>query len=222
MTFSIEWEKRFTENKSISIWPWSDLVSYVMRYSNLTYPKFSVLELGCGAGANIPFFLSLNVDYYAMEGSTTIINTLKEKFPSIKKNLFVGDFTKEIPFSQNFDLIVDRSSITHNPLDGVQQCLDLIYKKLKNNGKYIGIDWFSTIHSDYKHGKSTKDKHTKKDFQTGQFKNVGMVHFSDKSHLVDLFKKFKILILEHKIIHKEIPNNNQIFASWNLVAQKHS
>ena len=59
MTFSQEWDNRFKENKNISIWPWSDLVSFVMRYAKPSNPQFRVLELGCGAGANIPFFLSL-------------------------------------------------------------------------------------------------------------------------------------------------------------------
>ena len=51
--FSIEWDQRYKENLQMSIWPWSDLVSAVMR---LRLPASTrVLELGCGAGANIPF-----------------------------------------------------------------------------------------------------------------------------------------------------------------------
>ena len=40
-----------------------------------------VLELGCGPGANIPFFLSQGADYYAAEGSETIVVELQKKFP---------------------------------------------------------------------------------------------------------------------------------------------
>ena len=76
MTFSQEWEKCFKENTQISTWPWSDLVSYVMRYARPTGENFRVLELGCGAGANIPFFISLGVDYYAIDGSSTIVEIL--------------------------------------------------------------------------------------------------------------------------------------------------
>ena len=38
----------------MSIWPWSDLVSYVMRYTKIN-ENYKVLEIGCGSGANIPF-----------------------------------------------------------------------------------------------------------------------------------------------------------------------
>ena len=56
MNFSKEWEERYRENTHLSVWPWSNLISYVMRYARPENKDFSVLELGCGAGANIPFF----------------------------------------------------------------------------------------------------------------------------------------------------------------------
>ena len=33
MSFSTEWEDRFKEGTQMSIWPWSDLITYVMRYA---------------------------------------------------------------------------------------------------------------------------------------------------------------------------------------------
>ena len=57
MSFSNEWDESYKKNTHLSIWPWSDLVSYVMRYARPENPKnCNVLELGCGAGANIDFF----------------------------------------------------------------------------------------------------------------------------------------------------------------------
>lgn len=219
MTFSKEWDYRYKENTNMSVWPWSDLVSYVKRHVHLT-KNSRVLELGCGAGANIPFLLSLGVKYYSIEGSTTMVNKLKKKFPNLQENIVVGDFTQNIPFSNSFDLIIDRSSLTHNTTKGITKCLENINQKLKVGGKYIGIDWFSTSHSSYDKGGKIIDDFTRNGFQNGQFQNVGIVHFSDKSHLQGLFKSFKFLVLEHKIIQREIPPNEEIFASWNFVVQK--
>ena len=53
MSFSNEWENRYKAKTHLSIWPWSDLVSLVMRHKPIK-ENFKVLELGCGAGANIP------------------------------------------------------------------------------------------------------------------------------------------------------------------------
>ena len=73
MTFSLEWDERYSSNTQMSIWPWSDLVSYVIRYAKPARKQIRVLELGCGAGANIPFFLAQGFKYYGIEGSNTII-----------------------------------------------------------------------------------------------------------------------------------------------------
>ena len=107
----------------MSIWPWSDLVSYVMRHARPQNEKFRVLELGCGAGANIPFFKQLGVQYHAVEGSATIVNMLAGKFPEYRSTIKVGDFTKELPFEGEFDLVVDRASLTCNTTSSIRRGL---------------------------------------------------------------------------------------------------
>jgi SAM-dependent methyltransferase len=220
MSFSKEWDKLYQANLHLSIWPWSDLVSYVMRYARPKDKGFKVLELGCGAGANIPFFSSLGMEYYAIEGSETIVKKLQDKFPELKKNIMATDFTKGIPFSHQFDLVVDRGSLTHNTAEGIRNCLSLAISKMKDEAKFIGIDYFSTLHSAYKYGKEFKDINTRTRIKKGNLAETGCVHFSDRAHLEELFSGFRIEILEHKISKREIPNDNYIDASWNLVARK--
>lgn len=220
MSFSQEWDERYRENTQLSIWPWSDMVSCVMRYARPNSAQFKVLELGCGAGANIPFFQYLGVQYYAIEGSSTIVERLWKRFPEFKGKIIAGDFTKNISFAEQFDLVVDRSSLTHNTTAAIRTCLSQVYDRLKNGGKYIGIDWFSIGHSDYQQGAIAEDVYTRKGYTEGQFANIGRVHFSDKPHLEELFANFVIERLEHKIVHREIPADKHVFASWNLVARK--
>lgn len=220
MNFSIEWDERYKQNTQMSIWPWSDLVSYVTRYSRPSCPEFKVLELGCGAGANIPFFKHLGVEYYAIEGSKTIVELLWEKFPELKSNIIVGDFTEKIYFTVQFDLVVDRSSLTHNTSAAIRESLSHVFNRLEPKGKYIGIDWFSTLHSDFQNGDPDEDEYTRCNYKRGQFANVGRVHFSDKKHLKELFAAFEIEVMELKTVQREIPEDSHIFASWNLVARK--
>jgi len=219
MNFSKEWNHAYETNTNLSIWPWTDLISYIKRFVKLN-KNSKVLELGCGAGANIPFFLSLGIQYYAIDGSEITIKRLKEKFPELKDRLVVEDFTEKIPFLEHFDLIIDRSSLTHNSTKEISNCITLIEDNLTDSGMFIGIDWFSTKHSDYQYGEKLEDDFTRFNFKLGQFKNIGIVHFSNKIHLQNLFKEFKFKILEHKIIKQEIPSENQTFASWNFIVQK--
>jgi len=224
MTFSKEWNIRYENNTHMSVWPWAEVISHFMKFYDPKKSKINVLEVGCGAGANIPFFLSLKTKYFGIDGSKIIIKNLKKKFPEIKKNLVEGDFSKELPFNEKFDFIIDRSAVTHNSTQGIKNSLKLIHDKLEKNGKLICIDWFSTKHFEYKNGRKTKDIFTKNGYKIGEFGgklgDAGLVHFSNKHHILTLFKNFKILSLDEKIIRKNIPLEKQVFAAWNVVASK--
>ena len=169
MSFSSEWDTRYQENTHMSIWPWSDLVSLVMRHKPQK-ENFKVLELGCGAGANIPLFASLGANYYAVEGSKTIVKKLHQQYPQFKGNIVSGDFTKDIP-DEKFDLIVDRAALTHNDERAIIECIDVCYQQLEIGGKFIGIDWFSTDYSEFKKGNEAGDVWTKNNFKEGNFRN---------------------------------------------------
>lgn len=215
--FSQEWEQRYRDNTHLGVWPWSDLVSYVMRYAKPAGKR--VLELGCGAGANIPFFAQQVADYHAIEGSDTIVHRLWEKFPQYRETIKVGDFTQQIPFDGMFDLIVDRGSLTCNRTDDIRNALRFVYERLKPDGKFIGIDWFSTQHSDY--GKAELlDPYTSANLSEGHLANTGIIHFSDRAHLEDLFSDFRLEVLEHKTVKRELPEDGFVLATWHLVVSK--
>ncbi len=223
MGFSTEWEEQYANNSQMSIWPWSDLVSYIYRYTEVAKrPDMKVLEIGCGAGANIPLFQKIGADYYAIDGSHTITRMLREKYPIYAKNLVVGDFTKEIPFDETFDVIVDRAALTHNTTADIKRTIGFIEEHLpKGKGIFIGIDWFSKSHDDYILGDNIlNDPYTKYMGEVkGQFAGVGNVHFSDDAHLRELFANFDIKVMEEKVVSTILPVKHR-FASWNFVAVK--
>lgn len=220
MSFSSEWDRRYQQQTHLSIWPWSELVGYVMRHARPSGRDFRVLELGCGAGANIPFFQSLEVDYCAIEGSSAIVEKLWQRFPELSAKIVASDFTMAIPFSGQFDLIVDRSSLTHNTTEAIARCIGLVHARLKPGGKFIGIDWFSTVCSEFQRGLPGGDAYTRTGYLDGSFADVGRVHFSDKAHLQTLFKDFELTQLEHKTIVRAFPDDGWQIASWNFITTK--
>ena len=218
MGFSNEWDDKYQDNTHMSIWPWTNLVSLVMR-NKPQKRNFKVLELGCGAGANIPLFVSLEADYYSVEGSKTIVDKLHQRFPHLKDNIMVGDFTDFIPEVQ-FDLIVDRASLTCNHEESIIKSLKKCHERLNVGGKYIGVDWFSTHHSDYKKGIQAEDIWTRKDMVGSGFEGTGRAHFSDQNHLIELFKEFEVKSLSHSVLSEKIPSLNTNVATWNFVMEK--
>ncbi len=222
MSFSQEWDVCYDSSTQLSIWPWSDVVSLVSRHckSIPSSPK-KVLEFGCGAGANIPFFMASGWDYCAIEGSPTIVKVLHSKYPLLKEKIVVGDFTSDKPFffGGGADLILDRSSLTTNDTAGIRSGLLNAVEALKPGGLFVGVDWFSAEHSEFANGEPCDDEYTKKNFKSGQFTGLGKVHFSTESHLKEVFEAFEILVLDHKVIHQTMSAQPYKFASWNIVAQ---
>jgi SAM-dependent methyltransferase len=223
MGFSPEWEAVYSQGMQNSIWPWSDLVSYVMRYARPEGTSRRVLELGFGAGANVAFFSSLGFEYFGTEGSQSAVNRVSRRFadrPGIA--LACCDFTRSIPFDGPFDLVVDRSSLTHNSTPAIRECLRAVGTRMKRGAKFIGIDWFSTENPQFLAGRESGDYHTRCGFASGQFKDVGIVHFSDEGHLVDLFTTsgFEMQRLEHKCNQVLMPKEGDRMAWWNFVAVK--
>ena len=217
MGFSNEWEQLYKNNTHQSIWPWSDLISLIYRHkSEVTGNR--LLELGCGAGANISLFNTLKFDYYGMDGSESSIQNLKLRFPELENKLFVGDFTKSLPVDQ-CDVIVDRAAVTHNSLSDIKKTVDLIYSSLKAGGLFICIDMFSTKHFEYENGSASSDEFTRDNYQQGQFVGTGKVHFTNTEMIQQLFKKFDLIHLEHKTRERFFPKSGN-FASYDFIAKK--
>lgn len=223
MGFAVEWEEIYRQGGQNSVWPWSDLVSYVMRYARPDHGSYRVLELGFGAGANISFFLSVGADYHGTEGSATAVEKVRARFAgAVNFNVACCDFTKTIPFDGPFDLVVDRSSLTHNDLDSIRGCLQRLNSLMRSRAKFIGIDWFSTENTEFRSGTQLGDYYTRSGFSSGQFKDIGVVHFSDKQHLLGLLTTtgFEVERLEHKQSDVVFPEDKSRMAWWNFVAVK--
>ncbi|MBQ8708052.1 MAG: class I SAM-dependent methyltransferase [Succinivibrionaceae bacterium] len=220
MAFSTEWEKIYSSSHHLSRWPWSSLVSLVHRHCAI-HEGMKVLELGCGAGANIPFFVSLKSDYHAVDGSGTVVAALNDEY---KGNAMVdvkqGDFTSHISvFGGDFELIFDRGALTHNSTAGIESVLKQVYEALKPGGIYIGVDWFSTSHSSLKRDRSEKIDDNTYVFSEGYFKDLGQVHFADEKHLKDLFAKYDFLYLAEKENNIKIPGPWR-YNLWDFVVRK--
>lgn len=212
------WNRYYKRLKSKSFWPWTDVVVLCNKFFVKKKRKAEILEIGVGNGANIPFFLKKNYNFYGIDSSSYIIQILKRKYKKISKNFISGDFEEDI-ISKKFDLILDRGSITcGNDSKRIDRIISLVKKNLKKGGIFISVDWYSKNCSDFKNTKKIKRKNFFS-FKEGPFANIGQIYFSDLKDLKKRFKRFKILHIEEKQIKNYFRNKN-VFASWSIVAKK--
>ena len=222
MTFSNEWDENYKRGQHLSTWPWSDLVSLVYQHAAPSFGFERVLELGCGAGANIPFFQALEVDYFAVDGSIAVIDILHQRFPDLSDQLRVADFTLELPFDCEFDLVVDRSSLISNTTEAMIRGMRLAADRMRPGGRFIAVDWFSTLHEGFHLGDRV-DEYTRTGFpNTSDLAGIGHIHFCDQPHIETLAREsgLRILTLDHKTVQTRYPSSGPTRSWWNFVAEK--
>tara|TARA_B100000427_G_scaffold267123_1_gene232725 strand:- start:333 stop:1001 length:669 start_codon:yes stop_codon:yes gene_type:complete len=220
VSFSKEWDDIYKASAHLSVWPWSDLVSLVKRHVPSIGPGTRVLEIGCGAGANVPFFQSLGVDYCAVEGSPSIVAQLQAQYPEIADRFVACDFTETLHFDGPFDVAIDRGSLPHNSDAGIRKTVSLAYDALRPGGKLISVDLCSDQHYGATSGTPCDDTYTRKDFTEGALAGTGRVHFADKENLLDIFADWNIETLMHKRYDPVTPDTGFVLAFWNMVAEK--
>ena len=214
-----QWDCQYRNQKHMSRWPWSHLVGYVYRYCN-PHSGMRVHELGCGVGANIPFFLDIEADYSACDGSEHAIDFLRDKYPKIAPRLMRADFSQDLGTSGPLDLIIDRASITHNLTSSIRCILDMVFRELRPGGIFLGVDWFATDSDDFLVGTETEDPYVRTAYSDGPFSELGLVHFSDQEHLLELFNHFEIIALSYRSEKTLMPGPSRILGVWDIVARR--
>lgn len=223
MSFSQDWDDTYRANAHLSIWPWTDVVSMVHHHASPKSGFNRILEIGCGAGANLPFLRSLDgVEAYATDGSPAIIAKLREAFPDMADRLGVADFTQDLGFDGPFDLILDRCALPHNNVSSVRHGIALCADALRPGGRFMAVDWFSTEHEGARHG-TLIDSHTREGFpESTALNGIGPIQFFDAPHIENLLVQagLRLVHLELKTSKSDLPPPGAHRAWWNFVAEK--
>ena len=216
-TFDKNWEKIYSNNQQLNIYPFYDLISFY-NYNFKKKYNLKVLEVGCGYGNNIEFMSKYNHEVFGIDASREVIDKAKLRFKE-KKNvkLFVQDFT-QIKFSQNsFDFILNRESIScvskKNAIKAINQCK----KVLKKNGLFYStfvsnLNTFNGI---------TKDNDLTYKLK-GNYSNVEQIRFYNILEIQEIFSLNKFDIIELYLTSRKDflkkPINDLSY--WTVVAKK--
>lgn len=226
-SFDRKWEENvYSQGKQLNKYPFSDLVSYVMRlYAERlrSGEALRALELGFGGGNNIVFLATEGFETYGIEGSPSArafaLRQIEDK--GLKAELTVGDFIR-LPYPDKFfDLVIDREAICCNVPSAIQQTIQEVYRVLKQGGRFL------TFMNSLEHGSrlldggKLVDTNTYNDFVKGSFAGTGIMHFFSEEEIVNQYlKDFEIEFMKHLRIDSLTPDRRNEYAEYHTCARK--
>jgi ubiquinone/menaquinone biosynthesis C-methylase UbiE len=204
-----EWNQSYQRKENYLFYPNEDVIRFFQKYikkSSINNKK--VLDLGCGVGRHINFFIEngyypigVDISNIALKACKSILNSKGYK---IKKDFFLIENKKnQLPISSNsIYCLIANASLDSMPTYLIKNMIEEMYRVLKTNrfgfvslisgsvnnrrkGKFIG-----------KYDQIVSEKHENKTVQS---------YFNYK-RILSLFKKFEIteIYKNNKIIKKTI------------------
>lgn len=114
------------------------LASWGRSYINID-KKYTVLDLGCGGGRNIEYFLTKADKVYGLDHSKTSVKMAseinKKAIDTGRCQIFVGD-VKSLPFEdESIDIVTAFETIYF--WNDIEECFKEIYRVLKEGGQFL-------------------------------------------------------------------------------------
>jgi SAM-dependent methyltransferase len=151
MTSSLEniklWDQIF-QNQEWGKYPSVPVIRFIARnfYKVANRKDIKILEIGSGTGANLWFCAKEGFSVFALDGSETAINRMKDRFLSedLSEYLlksYVGDYfeTLDMIDDESIDAIIDAESLYCNGFDRSKKIIEKCVKKLKDNGVMMSL-----------------------------------------------------------------------------------
>lgn len=198
------WETEFyARGQQLNRWPFSDLVSDVMRLSAASdRSQMSALDLGCGAGNNAWFLLDAGFRVAGIDISPTAVRIAGNRLAELgfaDVDLRVGSFA-QLPWDDgSFDLVVDRGSLGQATLDDVAATLSEVRRVLKPGGLLLSYNLFGWNDSDRKFGIELAPRSFGR-FSGGRFWRSPMTTFFDD----DLIREMWAPLVVKRVVRHQV------------------
>jgi ubiquinone/menaquinone biosynthesis C-methylase UbiE len=229
--FDNSWEEVRAKGKSLSKYPYGDLVS--VFFNSLKYVKHkpnNILEVGCGGGNNLWFIGELGFNVFGIDGSKIAIEAAKKlcNERGVKADIRHAYFSN-LPFmDDSMDMVIDRESIYCGTKSDIYKSLHEVARVLKPGGVFITFR-FNDKNPTLKlleNGKIFGDKievNTYKNISKGTFHERGVVNFASLDEMKSQHDFLDIkFINEHtsKTIEDSQGENEFFYSEYILVGVK--
>lgn len=138
------WDQLYREGYGGAYYPWDAVVSFVRRYAPTERPPadVSILDIGCGTGANLWFCAREGFAVEGVDGSQSALARAKAWLAThgLSVPLHHGLIGAPLPFSNDrFDLAIDRAAITCNPPETMRDALIELARVMRPGGALFSL-----------------------------------------------------------------------------------
>jgi ubiquinone/menaquinone biosynthesis C-methylase UbiE len=199
-----DWERDiYAKGEQVNRWPFSELVADTMKaYGSQGCAGRSVLEIGCGTGNNLWFFLEHGFLVAGLDISATAIRISDEY---LRSRGFTGfelhsGSAEYLPWpDESFDLVVDRGALTQMKISQVERTLNVVSRVLRPGGLFFSYHLLGLESDDMRLGVPIEPQ-TMAFFTGGMFQKLPMTTFFSEKTIRDLWHGY-FQINELKKIH---------------------
>lgn len=196
----MKWEE-FYQKTDGNRYPDTSIIRFISKkyFIKKTKSSIRILDLGCGSGALLWYLSREGYDAYGIDSSKTAIDKAGKrlKLEKLSGHLYLGSFIN-LPFPDHYmDSVIDSTSIQHSPVESIHKAIDESYRVLKKGGFFFGMEIARSNNlscADYK------------------------THFFKKREILELFKKFRKININHMIYTEEDERKSIKF--WLVECQK--
>lgn len=216
------WEQKYSAGHA-QRYPWDVVVSFVYRNAPRDRPRreVSILEVGCGTGANLWFMAREGFQAAGVDASPSAIAAAKARLEAetLPVSLHVAGFDA-LPFAdRQFDLAVDRGSLTCVGRQPARRAVAELARVLKPGGRLL-CNPYSTAHGSRLTGRDGPDGLTV-DIQGGSLAGCGHITFYSRQDVLDLLGDgFVMESCRHLLEHDEARGPHEVHAEWRVVARR--
>lgn len=222
--FDTSWEEKYQSGHQQRA-PWDLAVSFVYRFrpKNQNIQDIRILEVGCGTAANLRFFAKEGFQVSGIDASKTAIEKAKLFFheDGLTCDLRIGDFTKLDFENSQFDLVIDRASLTCVSAQQQKKAISEIHRVLKLGGHFL-YNPYADTHSSRKFG-TPHGEDLITNIDNGTLKGIGQIRFTAEKDFADFFPSdlwaVRMKLYETRQDMLADPETN-FHSSWSIILEK--
>lgn len=219
MSFNPLWENIYA-NREWGKYPNENVVRFIAgNFYKFQRDDISILEIGCGSGANLWYIAKEGFNTFGIDGSETAIsicrNYLNSELKIWKGEVLVGDIVN-LPFHDKmFDAIIDCEAIYCNSFLDSKKIISEVYRVLKINGLFLSITFAKGCIGD------ETGEQVEKNFYIptrGPLEGKGTARFTEEIEIPSLYAPFNIKSVE--MVSRTINNMKDYIKEFVVTCKK--